>query len=61
MLPVQVSATAIRDLQGKCVMSNSVLYDITERKRMDEALRISEERFRVALQKLTGRSVQSGP
>jgi PAS domain-containing protein len=30
-------------------MSNSVLYDITERKRMDEALRISEERFRVAL------------
>ena len=49
MPPVQVSATAIRDLQGKCVMSNSVLYDITERKRMDEALRISEERFRVAL------------
>jgi PAS domain S-box-containing protein len=30
-------------------MSNSVLYDITERKRMDEAVRISEERFRVAL------------
>jgi hypothetical protein len=49
MLPVLVSATAIRDLQGKYVMSNSVLYDITERKRMDEALRVSEERFRVAL------------
>jgi PAS domain S-box-containing protein len=49
MLPVLVSATAIRDLRGKYVMSNSVLYDITERKRMDEALRISEERFRVAL------------
>jgi PAS domain S-box-containing protein len=49
MLPALVSATAIRDLQGKYVMSNSVLYDITEHKRMDEALRISEERFRVAL------------
>jgi PAS domain S-box-containing protein len=49
ILPVLVSATAIRDFQGKYVMSNSVLYDITERKRMEAALRISEERFRVAL------------
>ena len=45
MLPVLVSATAIRDLQGKYVMSNSVLYDITERKRTDEALRISGGSF----------------
>lgn len=49
ILPVLVSATAIRDSEGKYVMSNSVLYDITERKRMDDALRLSEERFRVAL------------
>jgi PAS domain S-box-containing protein len=49
ILPVLESATAIRDFQGKYVMSNSVLYDITERKRMEEALRVSEERFRVAL------------
>ncbi len=49
ILQVLVSATAIRDSEGKYLMSNSVLYDITERKRMDEALRISEERFRVAL------------
>lgn len=49
ILPVLVSETAIRDSEGEYVMSNSVLYDITERKRTDEALRISEERFRVAL------------
>lgn len=49
ILPVLVCATAIRDLQGNYVMSNSVLYDITERKPIEEALRVSEERFRVAL------------
>lgn len=49
ILPVLLSATGIRDLQGQFVMNNSVLYDITERKRIEEALRVSEERFRVAL------------
>jgi PAS domain S-box-containing protein len=36
ILPVLVSATAVRDSRGNFVMSRSVLYDITERKRADE-------------------------
>ena len=36
ILPVLVSATAVRDSQGNFVMSRSVLYDITERKKAEE-------------------------
>jgi PAS domain S-box-containing protein len=36
ILPVLVSATAVRDSRGNFVMSRSLLYDITERKRADE-------------------------
>src|SRR5262245_45013873 len=36
ILPVLVSATAVRDAKGNFVMSRSVLYDITERKRAEE-------------------------
>lgn len=35
ILPVLVSATAVRDSQGNFVMSRSILYDITERKRAE--------------------------
>jgi PAS domain S-box-containing protein len=36
ILPVLLSATAVRDSQGNFVMSRSVLYDITERKKAEE-------------------------
>ena len=39
LLPVLVSATAVRDPQGNFVMSRSILYDISERKRQDQKFR----------------------
>jgi PAS domain S-box-containing protein len=46
ILPVLLSATAIKDRQGNYIMSRSVVYDITERKRAEEAMRLSESRLR---------------
>ncbi|MBE9228681.1 PAS domain S-box protein [Phormidium sp. LEGE 05292] len=43
---VNVNATAIRDRDGNFFMTRSSLFDITERKRMEEALRQSEQMFR---------------
>lgn len=45
ILPVLLSATAIRDRHGNYLMSRSVVYDITERKRAEEAIRLSESRL----------------
>ena len=42
ILPVLLSATAITDSEGKYLMSRSMLYDMTERKRAEEALLESE-------------------
>ena len=39
ILPVLVTATAIRDSQGNYIMSRSILYDITERKLAEQKLR----------------------
>jgi PAS domain S-box-containing protein len=52
-LSVSVSSHLIRDEQAnpKCV--EGTIRDITERKRVDEALRASEERFRLAVSGLT--------
>jgi PAS domain S-box-containing protein len=46
ILPVLLSATAVKDQRGEFLMSRSVVYDMTERKRADEAVRLSESRLR---------------
>src|SRR5215831_533638 len=45
-LPVLLSAKALKDHRGNFVMSRSVVYDMIERKRADEAIRQSESRLR---------------
>jgi PAS domain S-box-containing protein len=47
---VHVTATILRDAAGRPLRSVAVVQDITDRKRVEEALRQSEERFQVALQ-----------
>lgn len=47
---VNLSATAVKDAAGCYVMSRSTLFNISERKVMEEALRNSEERFRSAFE-----------
>jgi PAS domain S-box-containing protein len=46
IFPVILSATAVTDEAGHYVMSRSTVYDITERRRAEQALRESEERLR---------------
>jgi diguanylate cyclase (GGDEF)-like protein/PAS domain S-box-containing protein len=45
ILPVQLNSTAIYDEDGKFLMSRSVLTDITERKKVEEVLRIAGVAF----------------
>jgi PAS domain S-box-containing protein len=49
ILPVLLNATAIKDSDGNYVMSRSILFDNTERKKAEEALRESQERLELAL------------
>ena len=46
VMPVSLSATAIKDKAGHFLMSRSTVFDITERKRTEEAIRQSELRLR---------------
>ncbi|MBD2203523.1 PAS domain-containing protein [Calothrix sp. FACHB-1219] len=43
---ISLNATAIKDEAGKFIMSLSTLFDISERKHIEAALRESEEKFR---------------
>ncbi|MBD2356470.1 PAS domain S-box protein [Tolypothrix sp. FACHB-123] len=43
---ISLNATAIKDEAGNFIMSRSTLFDITERKHIEAALRESEEKFR---------------
>jgi PAS domain S-box-containing protein len=46
VMPVSLSATAIQDEAGHFLMSRTTVFDITERKRTEEAIRQSELRLR---------------
>ncbi|MGB6068167.1 MAG: ATP-binding protein, partial [Desulfomonilaceae bacterium] len=50
ILPVVLSATAVKDSSGNFVMSRSTMFDITDRKRAEEDLRESENRYRQMFQ-----------
>ncbi len=47
ILPVSLNATAVRDESGNLMISRSTLFDITERKKAECALRESEEQNRL--------------
>jgi sigma-54 dependent transcriptional regulator, acetoin dehydrogenase operon transcriptional activator AcoR len=46
ILPVILSATAIKDSAGNYLMSRSTVFDITEQKRAKQALSLSEQRYK---------------
>jgi PAS domain S-box-containing protein len=45
ILPVSLSATAIKDAAGNYLMSRSVVIDISDRKQLETALQTSEKMF----------------
>ena len=49
LLPVLLNATAVRDADGHYLMSRSTVFDITERRRAEQALRLSEQEARLRL------------
>lgn len=61
VLPVLLSATAIKDDSGNYLMSRSTIYDITERRRMEAALRESGRHIRQLLAELPTAVVVHGP
>jgi PAS domain S-box-containing protein len=46
ILPVILSATAIKDSAGDYLMSRSTVFDITEQRRVKQALSLSEQRYK---------------
>ncbi|MFA6985738.1 MAG: diguanylate cyclase [Arenimonas sp.] len=49
ILPVLLNATAVLDADGHYLMSRSTVFDITERRRAEQALRLSEQQVRLRL------------
>ncbi len=46
MIPIEDSAAPIRDAKGNVVGAVMVFHDVSERRRVEDALRASEERLR---------------
>ena len=61
ILPVLVSATAITDPDGSYLMSRSMVYDMTERKRSEEALRLASAYNRSLIEAALDPLVTIGP
>jgi PAS domain S-box-containing protein len=61
ILPVLISATAITDPDGNYLMSRSMVYDMTERKRSEEALRIASAYNRSLIEAALDPLVTIGP
>ena len=61
ILPVLVSATAITDPDGNYLMSRSMVYDMTERKRAEEALRLASAYNRSLIEAALDPLVTIGP
>ena len=53
LLPVSLSATAIKDTEGNFVMSRSTLFDISDRKRAQAALQKANEQLEAKVQERT--------
>jgi len=52
LLPVSFSATAAHDASGNFVMSRSIVFDITDRRRAEQELRDSDEKVRRSLEEI---------
>ena len=61
ILPVLISATAITDPDGNYLMSRSMVYDMTERKRAEEALRLASVYNRSLIEAALDPLVTIGP
>ena len=58
VMPVLLNATAIRDPDGAFVMSRSTIYDITERKRVEQELSELNQSLTNRVEQETGRRLQ---
>ncbi|WHZ25156.1 MAG: Multi-sensor signal transduction histidine kinase [Nitrospira sp.] len=53
ILPILLSATAVRDAEGRFVAGRSTILDITERRKADEALRVSHQALEAEVRQRT--------